>query len=85
MVWRSVGAVRGERYSRPMSVTQVTLYQSQQADGKKGMTGGSFKFICHVFFNQPGKIMCRVSSKHARAGLFYIGNISERSFSIAIL
>lgn len=39
MVWRSVGAVRGER---PMSVTQVTLYQSQQADGKKGMTGGSF-------------------------------------------
>lgn len=52
---------------------------------KKGWQVEVFKFICHVFFNQPGKIMCRVSSKHARAGLFYTRNISERSFSIAIL
>lgn len=81
-----VGSHCGEKCSKPCDLhKRQHLSVSTGWRKTKGWQVEVSKFICHVFLNQPVKIICRASSKHARAGIFHTSNISEMSFSMAII
>lgn len=81
-----VGSHCGEKCSKPCDLHKRQYLSVSPGWRKtKGWQVEVSKLICHIFLNQLVKIICRVSGKHARADLFYTSNISEMSFSMAII